>query len=242
MKPIRVLLVDDDDQIRASLGAWLHHCGFSVVAVDGPIPADRALGSEPFDLILSDVCMPGNTRLRWVQRRLASECLPPILLMTGSPEIETAIRAVNLPVAGYLLKPLDPKHLRDRIEYLAGDYRRRLEFLSLSHEVLRLLTLRISAPSDPPDRLVLQLHLLACELSAESRRRPRESLPPIAGARWHDALLDTIRAIERVGTDCRTAEILHLYQRLVSLVDPALQHCRYTPPVPVNPAFDPSQN
>lgn len=242
MKPFRILLVDDEPQTRSSLATWLFRCGFAVVAVEGPAPADRALGTEDFDLILSDVFMPGNDRLQWIQRRLASDSLPPVLLMTGSPDLENAMRAANLPVAGYILKPLDYLSVRSRIERLAGEHRRRSELLSLSHEVLRLLALRIGVPAGEPDPFADQLHHLACELSTEAQRRPRENPSFAEGTRWRDALVDTILVLDQHRTDTPARELELLRQRLAALVDPALLADRVLSSAASSLAFDPSHN
>ncbi len=242
MKPLRILLVDDEAPTRASLTTWLQRCGFDAVAVDGPASADRVLVNDLFDLILSDVMMPGNARLEWVERRLASESMPPILLMTGNPELETALRAANLPVAGYVIKPFDFADIRRQIERLGDDHRRRVELRALSHEVLRLLALRVSDPLNPDDPFNEQLHQLACELAVEAQRRPREISLSTDRQPWHDAIVETILVIEKTKGSFQSKELGALRQRLLSLVAPDQLLLRRQPLAPEIRPSDPSCN
>lgn len=218
MKRVRVLLVDDEPNTGAPLEAWLRRSGFDVVFADGPAAADQALDASAFDVVLSDVQMPGNFRLEWIERRLRGECPPPILLMTGSPELETAMRAANLPVAGYLLKPLYYDEAAVTIERLATDHRRRLELLDLSRGVTHLLA--SAAATDP---LARELRRLAEQLAIEARRSPRDSSPAHAADSWRDAITETIAVLEKTKHSFRSKELGELRRRLERLVPPASQ-------------------
>jgi DNA-binding NtrC family response regulator len=129
-----LLLVDDDSMTGMVLGGWLRHQGYRADFVTNATEADRLLVTSTFDLVLSDIRMPGNFRLEWVQQLLANDAMPPILLITGTPELETALRAANLPVAGYLLKPVDFSILDGVIQRIVQEHRRRLEFIAGSFD------------------------------------------------------------------------------------------------------------
>jgi two-component system OmpR family response regulator len=185
MNRIRVLVVDDDTDTRSIVSTWLERCGFAVEAVDGIDAADHALASgHTFDVMLSDVMMPGNTRLEWIERRLAERSLPPVLLMTGTPELATAMRAANLPVAGYLVKPFDFATIRSQIERLASHHRRSTTLHSLSYDLVRRLQARLDDPSSEPDPLADELFHLACELTGEVAHCSH-AVPTIAAAPAH---------------------------------------------------------
>ena len=216
MKPVRVLLVDDEPATGTALEGWLKQRGFEVEFADSPTQADATLASTDFDVILSDIQMPGNFKLEWIARRLREECPPPILLMTGDPQLETAMRAANLPVAGYLLKPLFYEDTAALLERLAADHRRRRELLELSREVTRLVTV---APTDThATPLAQELHRLARELAAEARRSPRETIPTDQTAPWRDAVAETIGVLEKTKHSFRSKELGELRRRLQRLV------------------------
>lgn len=233
MNSIRILLVDDEAPTRTVIAQWLQRCGFIVLAVDGPASADRALASGTFDLVLTDVLMPGNVNLEWVERRVGRDSLPPFLLMTGCPELATALRAANLPVAGYIMKPLDYAATRERIEFLARDHRRRAELLSLAHSVLRLLATRIAHPTAEPDPYLDELHHLACELTVEAQRGPREIAAATDATRWREAVADTILVLDKARESLRSKELGALRERLLRLLPTGALAQRLLPCDPV---------
>jgi CheY-like chemotaxis protein len=219
MTRLRILLVDDEPETGAALEGWLRRRGYDTVFAAGPADADRALAQGAFDVVLSDIQMPGNFRLEWIERRLQADCPPPILLMTGSPELETAMRAANLPVAGYLLKPLDYDETAGAIERLAADHRRRLELLALSREVMRLLATREAPPQDG-DAFATQLQQLAQQLAGEAQRHPRESALASNASPWRAAIAETIAVLEKTKHSFRSKELGELRRRLVRLTEP----------------------
>ncbi len=215
MQPHRVLLVDDEPEIGAALFAWLERQGYDASFAEGPEQADALLAAREFDVVLSDIQMPGNFRLEWITRQLQAPCPPPVLLMTGNPELETAMRAANLPIAGYLLKPLFYDEVAATLERLARDHRRRRELLDLSHEVTRLLADAAPAASDP---LADALHRLARQLAAEAQRSPRETKCADAAGPWREAVAETIVVLEKTKHSFRSRELGELRRRLQQLV------------------------
>lgn len=216
MKPIRVLLVDDEAVTGTALEGWMKRRGFDVVYAEGPAAADEILKTQRFDVVLSDIQMPGNFKLEWIARRLGEDCPPPILLMTGSPELETAMRAANLPVAGYLLKPLFYDEAAALIERLAEDHQRRRELLDLSREVREVLAAAGEAAASDP--LAQQLHRLATAFTAEARSSPRSQKSKDEAAPWREAIVDTIAVLEKTKHAFRSKDLGALRRRLEHLV------------------------
>ncbi len=207
----RILLVDDEPEPRGILAGWLRQLGAGVTEAGDIAGAEAGLARESFDLILSDVHLPGNNRLQWTERLLARPGLPPLLLLTGNPEIVTALRAANLPVAGYLAKPPDFSTLRERLQELVRQHRRRVGLEALAREAAALAgALALSAP------LAGKLdHLAAC-LATEAARPARE---PGAGA-WRDAIIETITVLEKTKHSFRSRELGQLRSRLDQLLGP----------------------
>jgi serine/threonine-protein kinase len=108
----RVLLVDDNEALRRAIKRMLVAEGHHVVeAADGREAITRTKENE-FDLIVSDVRMPdmdGVELLRAVHERDADL---PVLLITGDPELETAMKAVEYGALEYLTKPVDVDKLK----------------------------------------------------------------------------------------------------------------------------------
>lgn len=134
----RVLLVDDDDLVLRSLERALARSGYEVVTASNGRMATERLDGLQVDLVLSDISMPGMSGIQLLQRVRERDLDVPVILMTGTPTLDTATRAIQLGVLGYLTKPVDLKDLiaeADRavqMNRLARIKREALEYLSSS--------------------------------------------------------------------------------------------------------------
>lgn len=110
--PPRVLLVDDERALRLALGRLLGHAGYEVVtAIDGN-EAIAHLAGQPFDVIVSDIRMPGMDGLSLLRAVRAQDLDVPVVFLTGSPAIETAMAAMEYGAFQYLTKPIDGDKLK----------------------------------------------------------------------------------------------------------------------------------
>jgi len=101
----RVLVVDDEASIRDLLSKTLALAEYEVdLAFDGRTALDR-LRTTPYDLLITDLKMPGVDGLTVIReaRRLKTDL--PVIIITGFSTEASAIEAVNLGVSGYLTKP-----------------------------------------------------------------------------------------------------------------------------------------
>jgi len=101
----RVLVVDDEATIRDLLSKTLALAEYDVdLAPDGRSALDR-LRMIPYDLLITDLKMPGVDGLTVIReaRRLKADL--PVIIITGFSNEASAIEAVNLGVSGYLTKP-----------------------------------------------------------------------------------------------------------------------------------------
>jgi len=111
-----LLLVDDDPNTLASLSRAFRLAGHDATVCDN---ADRALDllkSEAFDLILSDVVMPGKTGLELLEEIKKTGVQTPIVLISGQANIEMAVRATKLGALDFLEKPLSTDKLLVTVE------------------------------------------------------------------------------------------------------------------------------
>ncbi len=103
----RVLVAEDDEQVRRPLVRSLSMAGYEVVAAENGREAFELLSSSAFDAIVSDIAMPeldGIQLLRAIRERDADI---PVVLVTGAPDVATAMQAVKLGALLYLTKPVD---------------------------------------------------------------------------------------------------------------------------------------
>ena len=128
----KVLIVEDDPKIRANLIFQLREHGFSPQAVDS---AEAALphfeSSEPPELLLCDVRLPGMSGIELVRQVLARRKLPPTVIVSGEASITETVEALKLGVHDFIEKPFSRERLLQSI-------RNALENASLRREVAAL--------------------------------------------------------------------------------------------------------
>ena len=107
----RVLVADDDEPLLRALARLLVNGGYSVEAVGDGKAAAAALERESFDVIVSDIAMPGLDGLAVLRAARARDPDLPVILVTGAPDLSTSIEAVRLGAFDYLVKPIGPDKL-----------------------------------------------------------------------------------------------------------------------------------
>jgi len=112
----KLLLVDDDANTLASLARAFRLAGHEAVVCDN---ADRALDlakAQRFDMILSDVVMPGKDGLTLLADLKSAGVPTPVVMVSGQANIEMAIRATRLGAVDFLEKPLSTDKLLVTVE------------------------------------------------------------------------------------------------------------------------------
>lgn len=106
-----VLVVDDKEMMRDSVGATLRRAGYDiVVACDAPSALEMISAKRP-DAIVSDLKMPGMTGIELAERVSQIDDELPIILMTAFGTIETAVDAMRRGAFDYLTKPFEGDEL-----------------------------------------------------------------------------------------------------------------------------------
>lgn len=101
----RILVVDDEPSIREVLSKTLALAEYDVdVASDGQSGLERLRAAE-YDLVITDLKMPGVDGLTLIREVRRSNPSMPIIIVTGYSTESSAIEAINLGVSGYLTKP-----------------------------------------------------------------------------------------------------------------------------------------
>lgn len=103
----RVLVVDDDPMVAASVKHYLEREGYAVVALDHPEQALRYLVDNSIDAVVSDVSMPGMSGLEMLEKLRQQSFDVPVIMMTGAPKVEDTMRAMELGAFRYLSKPIE---------------------------------------------------------------------------------------------------------------------------------------
>jgi EAL domain-containing protein (putative c-di-GMP-specific phosphodiesterase class I) len=107
----RALIVDDEEALLRAHARVLSTAGYRVdTAADGLL-AERALAAGPFDVILSDIDMPGMNGIALLERVRQRDLDVPVVFITGNPSVETAIKAMEHGAHRYLVKPVQTELL-----------------------------------------------------------------------------------------------------------------------------------
>lgn len=132
----RVFLVDNDEKYLSSTADSLKRYGFSCDCVCNIVEAERKLREQcEYDVMICDIWMPGNYNLEFIREALGLRPALPIVLMTGYPTLDTAVLAVELPVVGYLIKPVELGKLISRLNRSVDVSRRQRSLLQSLSEL-----------------------------------------------------------------------------------------------------------
>jgi FixJ family two-component response regulator len=103
----RILIADDEETFLQSMGALLRREGYACDCVRDAREAAAALEKVAYDLLITDIYMPGNAELEFLHD-LQSRCaMIPVIVVTGYPSVPTAVESLRLSVVDYLIKPVD---------------------------------------------------------------------------------------------------------------------------------------
>ena len=109
-----ILVVDDDDRLRALLRRYLRDNGYHVSTAGSAAEARARLDGMTFDLIVLDVMMPGESGVEFT-RGLRRAATVPVLLLTAMAEPEDRIAGLESGADDYLTKPFEPRELLLRV-------------------------------------------------------------------------------------------------------------------------------
>lgn len=102
-----VLLVEDERDIREPLAEYLAKNGMDVLAVSNAADARTRLAVRPFDIIISDIMMPGEDGLS-LTRHIRATSETPVILLTAKTEETERIIGLEIGADDYVSKPFSP--------------------------------------------------------------------------------------------------------------------------------------
>ncbi len=208
----RCLVVDDDDEIRNSLGAYLQSFGFEVrTAADGAALRREVLAGS-FDVIVLDIMLPGEdglALLRWLRAQSAQPEVP-VVMLTARGDTTNRVVGLELGADDYLSKPFEPRELVARLQAVLRRGARRADMdnvRNLSFEGWRFD--RVARELVSPDQVSIALssaefRLLSAFVERPGRVLSREVLLDLTrapGADVNDRSIDL--AISRLRTKLR---------------------------------------
>ncbi len=238
----RVLIVDDDVTLARAMSRSLTVKGYDVQAVSSGDEAIETLRAEPFDVLVSDVHMPGLSGIELLEAVRAHDLDLPVIMMTADPSEKTAAEAVELGAMQYLTKPISAEYLCETVARAV----RLHAMLHLRRQALRELGVPADRPADRIGRVVTLRRTLETMWMAfqpivapqsgkvfayEALMRSREPILPHPGAVLEaaescDRLQDVGRRVRQLTTEAWVnapeGALLFLNVHTKDLLDPEL--------------------
>ncbi|MFO0745781.1 MAG: EAL domain-containing response regulator [Myxococcota bacterium] len=132
----RILVVDDDPQVCLTFERILVRRGWAVVVANDGLEAKDLVMRTSFDVIISDVHMPGHGGLKFLQGLREHDLDVPVVLISGEPSLESSLRAIEYGVFRYLAKPVTVTQLEEVVSRAARLHR----MARLKQQALEVLT------------------------------------------------------------------------------------------------------
>ncbi len=112
----RVLLVDDDEVVREMMSRSLESKGFEVVAVDGVTAALKCIATESFEVLITDLHMPNaGDGFTVISAMRHSQPAALTMLVSGFPDVKSAMEAIILEADEIVVKPVEVKQLAEMV-------------------------------------------------------------------------------------------------------------------------------
>ncbi|MEO0456252.1 MAG: response regulator transcription factor [Cyanobacteria bacterium P01_A01_bin.114] len=139
----KILIVDDDNTLRAALTRYLEDRGFLVRNAETGAEGLTLFQQDPPDLVVSDVMMPEMDGYEFCTELRASRSgqLVPFIFLSGRSELDDRIQGHNIGADDYLVKPFHPKELIAKIEAQLERSRR------MHAEIIRMVQQVAAEPS-----------------------------------------------------------------------------------------------
>jgi len=139
-------VLDDDVRVLGAFARTLRRSGHDVVATSNPAELLALVEQDVVDVVLSDILMPGFDGLEVLRAVHERSDVVPVVLVSGAPTLDAAMRAFGHKAFALLQKPCEPAHLRETIANAVTEAyskrelrerRARSEQQALTHEILR---------------------------------------------------------------------------------------------------------
>ena len=174
---MKILIADDELNLRTMLAAHLKHAGYEVTAVSDGEEAVKAASEDTFDVMVFDIMMPNKDGVEALKEIREKGILTPVILSTAKGDVEDRITGLDAGADDYLTKPFSMGELLARIRAAA---RRGAQTQSQVPAVITVSNVSLNKASAELSA-VNSISLAAKEMSPEPRRRSLKCISVISG-------------------------------------------------------------
>jgi len=207
---IHILIVDDDDRIRALLKDYLSSKNYIVSSAENAVEAKKKIEYLKYDIIILDVMMPGQDGYE-LTKEIKKKLKVPIILLTAKGEVENRIKGLELGADDYVGKPFEPKELLLRIKNIIKNKNeidlKKIHYIGNTKVDLNKMTLELN---DKETKInVSEKKVLVEMLSNPGKTYSREEIGKISGIiqeRSIDVMVTRLR--QKIETNPRNPKYL----------------------------------
>ena len=154
-KAMKIVIVDDEKDMRQSISQWLALSGFDTETYSSAEEALKGLGNDFPGIVVSDIKMPGMDGMQFLRKLKGVDSSLPVIMITGHGDVPMAVEAMRMGAFDFLEKPFNPDRMTE-LAKKATQARR----LTLDNRVLRrelsdgsALIKKLIGQSPPMERL-----------------------------------------------------------------------------------------
>lgn len=222
-----ILLADDEDTFLEATKDLLEEEGYVCQGVRNASELSAALKADHFDLLITDLNMPGNRIMEKVSELREQSKLMPVIVVTGYPSVPTAVESIRLNVLEYMIKPVNFPLLLETIQR-GIEYKNNLATLTQArkdaeHHTKNLSTMEeaLSSFQVPIDEQEVTRAVHA-ELSGASATQPppSDAFGPSAHDyfRLRESVFHTIQVLQKTKSAFRSKDLAGLRKYLEEIL------------------------
>lgn len=230
----RILLADDEESFLRSTAELFRQEGYECACAPDAATAIALLNDGEFDLLISDINMPGNSSLELIHEiDEIAEGLP-VILVTGYPSVSSATDSISLPVEAYLVKPVEFDELLRQAQasiektHLFRAFTRMSGRLADWHKDMKVIEASLDGAPDRDESrkafcelsflnivsTLSDLTRLAMPADEEDDRPPPNAFQGERQAMLENILEETIAVLEKTKTSFKSRELGDLRRKL----------------------------
>ncbi|WP_323042196.1 sigma-54 dependent transcriptional regulator [Gemmobacter sp.] len=134
-RAMKVAIVDDEADMRASISQWLALSGFDTETFPSAEDALKAIGPEFPGVVISDIKMPGMDGMAFLKRLMGMDSGLPVIMITGHGDVPMAVEAMRVGAFDFLEKPFNPDRMTDLTKRATNQRRLTLDNRALRREL-----------------------------------------------------------------------------------------------------------